>query len=87
MRKREDVKNYFSFSLHWPPSIKTFQGPPSIRTFHWPLSGDLHSPSSFSFSLKGKFGSFGALSFSDIIFDLNLENTCSFNRPWEKKND
>jgi hypothetical protein len=30
------------------------QGPPSNGTFHWPLSWDLPSPPSFSFSLKGR---------------------------------
>jgi hypothetical protein len=27
------------------------------------------------------------LDHSNIIFDLNLENICSYNFPWEEKND
>ncbi len=73
-------------TFHWPPSTKTFQGPQSIGTFHWPPSSNLLSPPSFSFSLKGKFESFGVL-FFNIIFDLNLGNTCSYNLSWEENND
>jgi hypothetical protein len=70
--KWEEVKRCFSFSFHWPPSIRafhwpprirTFQGPPNNGTFQGPLSWDLPSTPSFSFSLKGKFGSFGVLFF------------------------
>jgi hypothetical protein len=52
---------------HWnlsrPLSNGTFQGPPNTGTFHWSLSWDLPSPPSSSFSLKGKFESFGVLFF------------------------
>jgi hypothetical protein len=34
---------------------------------------------------KGEFGSLLALSFLDIIFNLSLENICSYNLPWEKE--
>ncbi len=80
--KWEEVKRCFSFSFHWPPSIGTsqgppnigtFQGPPSIGTFHWPPSWDLPSPLSFSFFLKGGFGSF------EFIF---FENNFQF-ESWE----
>jgi hypothetical protein len=30
---------------------------------------------------KGKFKSLGALFFTNIIFDLSLENICSYNLP------
>jgi hypothetical protein len=50
------------------------------------LSWDLPSLPSFSFSLKGEFVSFGFF-FLDIIFDSNIENTCSHNLFWEEKND
>jgi hypothetical protein len=43
-----------------PPNNGTFQGPSNIRTIHWPPSWDFPSLLSFSFSLKGKFRSFGA---------------------------
>ncbi len=56
---------------------------PSISQPSWGLP----SPPSFSFSLKGKFKSFGSLFFPNITFDLNLEKTCSHNFPWEEKND
>jgi hypothetical protein len=36
---------------------------------------------------KGEFRSLLALSFLDIIFNLNIGNTCSYNLPWEKKYD
>ncbi len=51
------------------PSIGTFQGPPIIGTFHWPLSWDLPSPLSFSFSLNNVFGSFGVF-FSEHNFQF-----------------
>jgi hypothetical protein len=50
-------------TFHWPPSLE-----PSIG--HQIL--DLPSPP-FSFSLKGGFGSLGALSFPKHNFQFNLE--------------
>jgi hypothetical protein len=41
----------------------------------------------FSFSLKGGFGSWEALSFPRHNFQLNLENTCSHKLLEEEKND
>jgi hypothetical protein len=39
--------------------------------FHWPPSWDLESPPSFSFSLKGKFKSFGAFFFGhNFLFKI-----------------
>jgi len=39
--------------------------------FHWPPSWDLPSPPSFSFSLKGKFKSFGAFFFGhNFLFKI-----------------
>jgi hypothetical protein len=40
---------------------------------------------SFYFSLKGWIRIIGGFFFSDIIFDLSLENSCSYKRPWEEK--
>jgi hypothetical protein len=47
---------------------------------------DLPSPP-FSFFLKGKLGSLGALSFPGHNFQFNLENTCSHKLLKEEKND
>jgi len=59
--KWEEGETCFSFFVHWPPNNGSFQGPPSNGTFHWPPNWDIFSPPSFSFSLKGEFGSFEAL--------------------------
>jgi hypothetical protein len=51
---------------HW-----NFQGPSNIGTFHWPPSWDLPLSPSFSFSLKSKFGSFGAHFFEhNFLFEF-----------------
>jgi hypothetical protein len=55
---------------------------------HWPSSWDLPSPPSFPFSLKRRIRIIGVSLFClDIIFYFNLENTCSYNLPWEENND
>jgi hypothetical protein len=45
---------------------------------------DLPSPP-FSFSLRGGLESFGVLSFPNVVFNSNLENTCSHNLLEEEK--
>jgi hypothetical protein len=72
---------------HWnlPLTTKhgTFQGPPNIGTIHWPpnivtfhrsLNWVFPSPLSFSFSLKGKFGSFGTFFFGHNFQFESWEN-------------
>jgi hypothetical protein len=61
-------------------------------TKHWnlPLVIELGpSFTSFLFLLfkKANLDHWGFFSLPDIIFDLNLENTYSYNLFWEEKND
>jgi hypothetical protein len=87
----EEVKRCFSFTFQWPPSLEHSIGhqawniPLATKhgTFHWPPNlkpsighQALDPPSSpFSFSLKGEFGSLGALSCLGDNFHAIL-NTC-----------
>jgi hypothetical protein len=79
--KWEEVKRCFSFTFHWPPSLEHSIGHQALEHSigHQALEHsighqglDLHSPP-FSFSLKGEFGSLGALSFPAHNFQFNFE--------------
>ncbi len=89
MRRRG--KDFFFLSpLHWPPSLEPSIGhqvgepSPSPSIDHQAL--DLPS-FSFSFSLKGKLGSWELFFFPGHNFQLNGENTCSHKLLEEEKND
>jgi hypothetical protein len=94
--KDEKVKICFSFSFHWPPSNGTFQGPPSNKnlpraTKQWnlPLATELGSSfTSLHFLLlKTANSDHLELSFQRILFNSNMENTCSHNLLEEENND